>query len=188
MSEDRSYICIDLKCFYASVECVERGLDPFTTNLVVTDPGRTEKTICLAITPAMKDLGISNRCRVFEIPSHVKYIMAKPQMTHYMKISADIYSIYLRYVSPDDIHAYSIDECFIDATPYLSLYHMTAKEFAAMLMDVVLAETGICATAGVGTNLFLAKVHSTSPQSTSRTTSGTSIKRNSSARYKRIPR
>lgn len=158
VSEDRSYICIDLKCFYASVECVERGLDPFTTNLVVADPGRTEKTICLAITPAMKDLGISNRCRVFEIPSHVKYIMAKPQMTHYMKVSADIYSIYLRYVSPDDIHAYSIDECFIDATPYLSLYHMTAKEFAAMLMDAVLAETGICATAGVGTNLFLAKV------------------------------
>ena len=158
MSEDRTYVCIDLKCFYASVECVQRGLDPFTANLVVADPDRTEKTICLAISPAMKDLGISNRCRVFEIPKNVRYTMAKPRMKLYMETSADIYSIYLRYVSPEDIHAYSIDECFIDATPYLSLYRMTAKQFAAMLMDAVFKETGICATAGVGTNLFLAKV------------------------------
>ncbi|MEG0503051.1 MAG: DNA repair protein [Raoultibacter sp.] len=158
MAEDRAYVCIDLKSFYASVECVDRGLDPFTTNLVVADPERTEKTICLAITPAMKELGVPNRCRVFEIPKNVQYIMAKPQMHRYMEASADIYSIYLRYVSPDDIHPYSIDECFIDATPYLALYRMTAKQFAAMLMDAVFAETGICATAGVGTNLFLAKV------------------------------
>ncbi|MEG0324190.1 MAG: DNA repair protein, partial [Raoultibacter sp.] len=145
MAEDRAYVCIDLKSFYASVECVDRGLDPFTTNLVVADPERTEKTICLAITPAMKELGVPNRCRVFEIPKNVQYIMAKPQMHRYMEASADIYSIYLRYVSPDDIHPYSIDECFIDATPYLALYRMTAKQFAAMLMDAVFAETGICA-------------------------------------------
>lgn len=158
MAKERTYVCIDLKCFYASVECADRGLDPFVTNLVVADPERTEKTICLAVTPAMKDLGLSGRCRVFEIPAGVDYIMAKPRMQRYMEVSADIYSIYLRYVSPEDIHAYSIDECFIDATPYLALYRMSAKEFAVMLMDAVLAETGICATAGVGSNLFLAKV------------------------------
>ena len=158
MSEDRTYVCIDLKTFYASVECVARGLDPFTTNLVVADPERTDTTICLAITPAMKELGIKNRCRIFEIPDQVKYITAKPRMRHYMEVSADIYAIYLRYVSADDIHVYSIDECFIDATPYLTLYNVTAREFARMLMDAVFAETGICATAGVGTNLFLAKV------------------------------
>lgn len=158
MGESRTYICIDLKTFYASVECVARGLDPFTTNLVVADPDRTQTTICLAITPAMKDLGIRNRCRLFEIPAGVKYITAKPRMLHYMEVSADIYAIYLRYVSPDDIHVYSIDECFIDATPYLSLYGVTAREFAGMLMKTVFDETGICATAGVGTNLFLAKV------------------------------
>lgn len=158
MAKERTYVCIDLKCFYASVECADRGLDPFTTNLVVADPERTEKTICLAVTPAMKDLGLSGRCRVFEIPSGVDYVMAKPRMQRYMEVSADIYSIYLRYVSPEDIHAYSIDECFIDATPYLALYRISAKEFAVMLMDAVFAETGICATAGVGSNLFLAKV------------------------------
>lgn len=158
MSENRTYVCIDLKTFYASVECVARGLDPFTTNLVVADPERTKTTICLAITPAMKDLGIRNRCRLFEIPEGVQYIIAKPRMRHYMEVSADIYAIYLRYVSPEDIHVYSIDECFIDATPYLALYGTTARGFASMLMDAVLAETGICATAGVGTNLFLAKV------------------------------
>lgn len=158
MSENRTYVCIDLKTFYASVECVARKLDPFTTNLVVADPERTKTTICLAITPAMKDLGIRNRCRLFEIPEGVKYVIAKPRMRHYMEVSADIYAIYLRYVSAEDIHVYSIDECFIDATPYLALYGTTARGFASMLMDAVLAETGICATAGVGTNLFLAKV------------------------------
>ena len=158
MAEGRTYVCIDLKSFYASVECVDRGLDPLTANLVVADPDRTEKTICLAITPSMKALGLSGRCRVFEIPEGVRYVMARPRMQRYMEVSADIYSIYLRYVSPEDIHAYSIDECFIDATPYLSLYRMGAKEFAVMLMDAVLAETGVCATAGFGPNLFLAKV------------------------------
>lgn len=158
MAKERTYVCIDLKSFYASVECVDRGLDPLTANLVVADPERTEKTICLAITPSMKALGLSSRCRVFEIPAGVNYVMAKPRMQRYMEVSADIYSIYLRYVSPEDIHAYSIDECFIDATPYLALYRMSARQFAVMLMDAVLAETGVCATAGVGPNLFLAKV------------------------------
>lgn len=157
MSE-RYFICIDLKSFYASVECVERGLDPFEANLVVADPDRTEKTICLAISPAMKALGVRNRCRVFEIPKSIDYIMAKPRMRLYMERSAEIYAIYLRYVSPEDVHVYSIDECFIEATPYLSLYDTDPRGFARMLMQAVLDETGICATAGVGTNLFLAKV------------------------------
>lgn len=155
---ERTYVCIDLKSFYASVECVDRGLDPLTANLVVADPDRTEKTICLAITPSMKALGLSSRCRVFEIPENVDYVMAKPRMQRYMEASADIYSIYLRFVSPEDVHPYSIDECFIDATPYLSLYRTSAREFAVMLMEAVLAETGVRATAGVGPNLFLAKV------------------------------
>ena len=158
MADQRTYLCIDLKSFYASVECVDRGLDPFCANLVVADPTRTEKTICLAITPAMKELGIHNRCRVFEIPQGVDYIMAPPRMRHYMEVSAKIYGVYLRYISPEDIHAYSIDEVFIDATPYLSLYGKTPRELANTLMDAVFAETGICATAGIGTNLFLAKV------------------------------
>ena len=143
MVEGRTYVCIDLKSFYASVECVDRGLDPLTANLVVADPDRTEKTICLAITPSMKALGLPGRCRVFEIPEGVRYVMARPRMQRYMEVSADIYSIYLRYVSPEDIHAYSVDECFIDATPYLSLYRMGAKEFAVMLMEAVLAENHI---------------------------------------------
>ena len=153
-----TYLCIDLKTFYASVECVARGLDPFTTNLVVADPDRTEKTICLAVTPAMKALGVRNRCRVFEIPKHIRYIIAKPRMRRYMEVSAQIYEIYLRYVSPEDVHVYSIDECFIDATPYLALYQQDARTFAQMLMGAVLKETGIFATAGIGPNLFLAKV------------------------------
>ena len=107
---DKAYICIDLKSFYASVECVERGLDPFSDNLVVADPDRTEKTICLAVTPAMKALGVKNRCRVFEIPPGIDYVVAKPRMRLYMQRSADIYTVYLQYISPDDIHVYSIDE------------------------------------------------------------------------------
>lgn len=154
----KTYICIDLKTFYASVECVDRGCDPFTTNLVVADPDRSHTTICLAITPAMKRLGIHNRCRIFEIPPGVDYIMAKPRMRHYMEVSAQIYGIYLEYVSPEDIHAYSVDECFIDATPYLKLYRQTARGFAKTLMDTVRSRTGIYATAGIGPNLFLAKV------------------------------
>lgn len=156
--ETKTYICIDLKTFYASVECADRGLDPFTTNLVVADPTRGESTICLAVTPAMKALGVRNRCRVFDIPHGISYIMAKPRMRHYMEVSANIYGIYLRYVSPQDIHPYSIDECFIDATPYLKLYGTDARSFAKRLMEAVRKETAICATAGIGTNLFLAKV------------------------------
>lgn len=157
-TQENTYLCIDLKCFYASVECIARGLDPFETNLVVADPQRSRTTICLAITPAMKKIGIKNRCRVFEIPQEIPYIMAKPRMKRYMEVSAQIYATYLRYVSPDDIHVYSIDECFIYATPYLQLYSLEAKAFARMLMDEVRTSTGICATAGIGTNLFLAKV------------------------------
>ena len=158
MGRQKSFICIDLKSFYASVECVERGLDPFKTNLVVADPTRSQSTICLAITPAMKKLGVKNRCRIHEIPAGIEYITAMPRMQLYIDYSARIYSIYLRYVSKEDIHVYSIDECFMDVTNYLSLYHMTEKEMAVELMDAVMKETGITATAGVGTNLYLAKV------------------------------
>ena len=158
MERQKSYICIDLKSFYASVECVERDLDPFTTNLVVADPTRSQSTICLAITPAMKKLGVKNRCRIHEIPVGIEYITAMPRMQLYIDYSAKIYSIYLRYLSKEDIHVYSIDECFMDVTDYLSLYDMSAKEMAVELMDVVMKETGITATAGIGTNLYLAKV------------------------------
>lgn len=158
MKNERIYICIDLKSFYASVECVERGLDPLTTKLVVADPERTEKTICLAVTPAMKSLGVSNRCRVFEIPKGIDYIMAVPRMQLYLDYSAKIYSIYLRYISKEDIHVYSIDEVFMDVTDYLSLYHMSARELSIKIMNEVLRVTGITATAGIGTNLYLAKV------------------------------
>ena len=155
---DKIYACIDLKSFYASVECVERGLDPMTARLVVADPEREEATICLAVTPAMKRLGIANRCRVFEIPGGIDYIMAKPRMRLYMERSAEIYAIYLGFISPDDIHVYSIDECFIDLTPYMKLYKMDARELVRMLMSEVMAKTGIPSSAGVGTNLFLSKV------------------------------
>lgn len=156
--EERTYLCIDLKTFYASVECADRGLDPFTTNLVVADPARGSSTICLAVTPAMKALGVRNRCRVFDIPPGIRYIKARPRMRHYMEVSAQIYGIYLEYVSPQDIHPYSIDECFIDATPYLKLYDTDARSFAERLRNAVFERTRICATAGIGPNLFLAKV------------------------------
>ena len=155
---DRTYIAIDLKSFYASVECVERGLDPFTTNLVVADPSRSRSTICLAITPAMKKLGVKNRCRIHEIPESLEYITAMPRMQLYIDYSSRIYSIYLQYISPEDIHVYSIDECFIDVTEYLHLYHKTPKEMAVTLMNAVMDDTGICATAGIGTNLYLCKI------------------------------
>ena len=158
MAGRRTYLCIDLKTFYASVECIDHGLDPFTARVVVADLDRTEKTICLAVSPAMKAAGVRNRCRVFEIPPGLTYTAFKPRMRRYMEVSAEIYSVYLRYVSPEDVHAYSIDECFIDATSYLELYQQTAREFARTLMDAVRAETGIFATAGIGPNLFLAKV------------------------------
>ncbi|MGN0696614.1 MAG: DNA repair protein [Oscillospiraceae bacterium] len=157
MSE-KYYACIDLKSFFASAECAERGLDPFKTNLAVTDISRGNGAITLAITPAMKALGVKNRCRVFEIPKNIDYIAAKPRMKLYMKYSADIYSVYLRYISDEDIHIYSIDEVFIDFTPYLKTYGMTPKELARRLMDEVYRETHITAAAGIGTNLFLAKI------------------------------
>ena len=156
--KDRIYCCIDLKSFYASVECVERGLDPFKTNLIVADPTRTDKSVCLAITPAMKDLGIRNRCRVFEIPKNIEYITAKPRMKLYMKKSAEIYSIYLQYISSEDIHVYSVDEVLIDLTDYIKIYKKTPYQVAKMLIDRVYELTGITATVGIGTNLFLAKI------------------------------
>ncbi len=156
--EQRTYIVIDLKSFYASVECVERGLDSMTARLVVADPERTEKTICLSISPAMKALGIHNRCRVFEIPKSADYIMAQPRMQLYIDYAAGIYGIYLKYISKEDIHVYSIDECFMDVTNYLPLYQMTARELGQTIMADILREYGIRATCGVGTNLYLAKV------------------------------
>ena len=154
----RTYLCIDLKSFYASVECAELGLDPFRDNLVVADTSRGMGTICLAVTPAMKALGVRNRCRLFQIPRNITYRAVRPRMRLYMETSARIYGIYLRYVAPEDVHVYSVDECFVDATPYLRLYGTDGRGMARMLMGAVRDETGICATAGVGTNLFLAKV------------------------------
>ena len=188
----RSYIAIDLKSFYASVECVERGLDPMTENLVVADPDRTEKTICLAVSPSLKAYGIPGRARLFEVvqktaqinaqrrwnapkqtfsgSSHnadelaanpslkLDYIVAPPRMALYMEISTRIYQIYLKYIAPEDIHVYSVDEVFIDATSYLKTYGLTAQELAMKMIKDVLKETGITAAAGIGTNLYLAKI------------------------------
>lgn len=155
---EKNYICIDLKSFYASVECRERGLDPMTANLVVADPERTEKTICLAVSPAMKALGVPGRCRLFEIPKGIEYLIAPPRMKLYMKYSADIYEIYLKYVAKEDIHVYSIDEVFLDVTDYLAMYRMTGRELAGKMMQDVYENTGITAAAGIGTNLYLAKI------------------------------
>lgn len=155
---DKFYLCIDLKSFYASVECAERGLDPMTTNLVVADPDRSDKTICLAVSPSMKALGVKNRCRVFEIPENIRYIMAPPRMQKYIDYAAEIYGVYLRYISKDDIHVYSIDEAFMDITPYMALYGKTPRQMAVMLMEKVYEEIGVRATAGIGTNLYLAKI------------------------------
>ncbi len=156
--KQRTYLCIDVKSFYASVECVARGMDPMTENLVVADPDRTEKTICLAITPAMKALGIKNRCRLFEIPSAVKYTIAPPRMQKYIDTAADIYSIYLQYIAKEDIHVYSIDEAFMDVTDYLTLYRFSARELGQQIMTDIYRTTGIRAACGVGTNLYLAKI------------------------------
>ncbi|MBO5575698.1 MAG: DNA methylase [Ruminococcus sp.] len=188
----RTYVAIDLKSYYASVECVERGLDPLDTNLVVADPTRTEKTICLAVSPSLKSFGISGRARLYEVIQRVDeineqrkkkapkgefsdesyvysklctddslklgYIVAPPQMALYMKISAKIYEIYLKYVAPEDIFAYSVDEVFIDATQYLRTYSATPEQFAQMLVRDVLSTTGITATAGIGSNMYLCKI------------------------------
>lgn len=190
--KNRIYAAIDLKSFYASVECRERGLDPLKTNLVVADPDRTEKTICLAVTPSLKAYGVSGRARLFEVVQRVRevnaerlnslacgsfsgesfdsdelqenpalkltYITAPPRMKLYMRYSTEIYKIYLRFVAPEDIHVYSIDEVFIDVTDYLKTYGMTARELVMKMIGTVLDETGITATAGIGTNLYLAKI------------------------------
>lgn len=192
MTEQRVYIAIDLKSFYASVECVERGLDPLATNLVVADIDRTEKTICLAVSPSLKAYGISGRARLFEVAQRVQevnyvrrrhvathalvgksysdpevkandnlaldYIVAKPRMSFYIQYSARIYNVYLRYIAPEDIHVYSIDEVFFDATNYLKIYNLSAHQLAMKMVRAVLRETGITATAGIGTNLYLAKI------------------------------
>ena len=188
----RTYAAIDLKSFYASVECIERGLDPMTTNLVVADASRTEKTICLAVTPSLKTYGVSGRSRLFEVVQKVKevnaerlrkapghkftgsssnslelqsspelsldYIVAPPQMAHYVERSTEIYNVYLKYVAPEDIHVYSIDEVFIDVTNYLSTYKLTAHELVMQIILDVLNTTGVTATAGIGTNLYLSKI------------------------------
>lgn len=189
---NRTYIAIDLKSFYASVECIERGLDPLTTNLVVADNSRTEKTICLAVTPSLKSYGVSGRPRLFEVVQRVReinatrlynlrkrefsgfsynkkeldddlnlkldYIVAPPRMAFYMEYSTRIYSIYLKYVAPEDIHVYSIDEVFMDVTSYLNTYGLSAKDLTQKIILDVLHETGITATAGIGTNLYLCKI------------------------------
>ena len=189
---ERCYICCDLKSFYASVECVERGLDPMTTNLVVADPRRTDKTICLAVSPSLKAYGISGRARLFEVVQRVgevnearrrrapggrftgsswhdpkvrqdpalalDYIVAPPRMAHYIRWSSVIYNIYLKYAAPEDIHVYSIDEVFLDATSYLDTFKMSAREFARAIILDILRTTGITAAAGIGTNLYLAKI------------------------------
>ena len=166
----RTYIAIDLKSFYASVECVARGLDALTTRLVVADDSRTDKTICLAVSPALKAYGIPGRPRLFEVKQRIArlkrenphleldFITARPRMAKYLEISGKVYGVYLRYIAPEDIHVYSIDEVFIDATEYLRMYHTNAHTLAMRLIREVLRETGVTATAGIGPNLYLAKV------------------------------
>lgn len=158
MDRERTYLCIDLKSFYASVECVDRGLDPFSTDLVVADPERSPNTICLAVTPSMKAKGVRNRCRVREIPAGMGYITAVPRMRRYMEVSAEVYRTYLSFVSAEDTWPYSVDECFIDATPYLRLYGTDGCALARRMTAAVRERTGIPATVGIGPNMFLAKV------------------------------
>ena len=158
MNGNKIYLCIDLKSFYASVECVERGWDPLTARLVVADPERTEKTICLAVSPALKQMGVPNRCRVFQIPKEIPYKMAPPRMQLYIDYAAEIYGVYLKYIAKEDIQVYSIDEAFLDVTDYLHLYQMTAVELGRKIMQDILDTTKIPAACGVGTNLYLAKV------------------------------
>lgn len=158
MNGNKIYLCIDLKSFYASVECVERGWDPLTARLVVADPERSEKTICLAVSPALKQMGVPNRCRVFQIPKEIPYKMAPPRMQLYIDYAAEIYGAYLKYIAKEDIQVYSIDEAFLDVTDYLHLYQMTAVELGRKIMQDILDTTKIPAACGVGTNLYLAKV------------------------------
>ena len=158
MNGNKIYLCIDLKSFYASVECVERGWDPLTARLVVAAPERSEKTICLAVSPALKQMGVPNRCRVFQIPIEIPYKMAPPRMQLYIDYAAEIYGVYLKYIAKEDIQVYSIDEAFLDVTDYLHLYQMTAVELGRKIMQDILDTTKIPAACGVGTNLYLAKV------------------------------
>lgn len=166
---DRQYVAIDLKSFYASVECFERGLNPLTARLVVADESRTDKTICLAASPALKAYGISGRARLFEVKSRlaeikrttgkdIDFIIAPPRMARYIDFSNMVFNTYLKYIAPEDIHVYSIDEVFIDVTAYLKTYKMTAHELTIKMIRDVLSVTGITATAGIGTNLYLAKI------------------------------
>jgi len=160
-AQQRTYIAIDLKSFYASVECVDRGLDPLTTNLVVADESRTDKTICLAVSPSLKVYGIGGRARLFEVKQKARgidFIIAPPRMAHYIEVSTKVYQTYLKYIAPEDIHVYSIDEVFMDVTAYLGSYKLTAHALAMKMIRDVLATTGITATAGIGTNMYLAKV------------------------------
>ena len=154
----RVYFVIDMKSFFASVECAERGIDPYTANLVVADKERTEKTICLAVSINMKKLGVKNRCRLWMVPKNIDYICAKPRMKKYMEYAANIYALYLKYIDKDDIHVYSIDECFLDVTDYLKLYNIKAKPFAMKLMNEIWEKFHIPATCGIGTNMYLAKI------------------------------
>ena len=154
----RQYLCIDQKSYYSTVECVERGLDPMTTNLVVADPERSENTICLAVSPSMKALGVKNRCRIKDIPGHIKHIVAQPRMQLYIDYAAEIYAVFLKYIAPEDIHVYSIDESFLDVTNYLKMYAMSAKELAARIIKDVKDTVGTICTCGIGTNLYLAKI------------------------------
>lgn len=156
--EEMRYLCIDLKSFFASVECVERGLDPMTTPLVVADPQRGEGTICLAVTPAMKAMGVKNRCRLFEIPKGLNFLQATPRMQLYLEYSARVYGVYLDFVSEEDIHVYSVDEAFLDVGAYLKLYNTDAEGLGRRILAAVYEKTGLRAACGVGTNLYLAKV------------------------------
>ncbi|MBP5312045.1 MAG: DNA repair protein [Clostridia bacterium] len=156
--QKRTYFCIDMKSFYASVECAERGLNPFETSLAVADMTRGSNALCLAISPKMKALGVKNRCRLSEIPAGIKYEVVPPRMALYIDYAADIYSVYLDYFSPSDIHVYSIDESFLDVTAYLDLYRKTPVDMAKLLMNEIASRCGIPSTAGIGTNLYLAKV------------------------------
>lgn len=158
MEKQRVYFVIDMKSFFASVECAERGLNAWQAKLVVADEERSDKTICLAVSPAMKALGVKNRCRLFEIPKDIDFIIAKPRMKKYIEYAAEIYGIYLKYIDKNDIHVYSIDECIIDATDYLKIYKMRAKEFAVKLMNEIWDTLHIPSSAGIGSNMFLAKI------------------------------
>ena len=154
----RQYLCIDQKSFYATVECVARGLDPMTTNLVVADPDRSKNTICLAVSPSMKVLGVKNRCRMRDIPPNIPHIVAPPRMQLYIDCAAAIHGVFLQYVAPEDIYTYSIDESFIDVTPYLKMYGKTARELAKEIIQSVREIVGTVSTCGIGTNMYLAKV------------------------------